>query len=547
MDSQSSRIMRAVWAHSGIKGYVFTPHITGIGTDHERFHPGIALDVSTASPTVDSESDWYWTPAVSGGTDRKKQSFTAQRVLWVDCDEGYDRAALRRLAPSMVWETSPGHRQAVWLMDDYIDPMEYSADGIMGLLASVAKADKSGVDIGQLLRVPGSWHHKSGEYQGRIIRASKATHSISDVLRRAGLALGLRPDVAVYLATPSPYGDRSRQLWRFASALSDAGVSELDAYRLLRLSKWNKWGRDADKLKADIHRAYEANAGTKSGHTEHDASPIESTESGGDVGVEPWDMQGLASIGWLAYQPPKWLIPGMIPEGGCGLLVAAPKVGKTRSAIEGALGCATGVRPFGLPISGATPVGFFSLEDGEHLFARRMGGALDSDESRLRYHWAGHVTEGLVWSPSKSMPLVLSFSPMDLSEGADKQRLYATIKSYGLGLVIIDTLSMAVGKHDVNNSRDMYEILKDIKAVAKATNCAVLFIHHTRKRVFEKGESLQEKVLGSTALHAWCDFLLSLSRDEASGLLRLWAQTKMGSEDYWLDDRLKVCAGATEV
>ena len=84
---------------------------------------------------------------------------------------------------------------------------------------------------------------------------------------------------------------------------------------------------------------------------------------------------------------------------------------------------------------------------------------------------------------------------------------------------------MAIGKSDVSNSKDMYSILKDLKIIAKETGCAVMFIHHTRKRVFERGESIQELVLGSTALHAWSDFIMNLAAPaEDSDLLRIrWA------------------------
>ena len=68
-----------------------------------------------------------------------------------------------------------------------------------------------------------------------------------------------------------------------------------------------------------------------------------------------------------------------------------------------------------------------------------------------------------------------------------------------------------------------------------------MFIHHTRKRVFDKGESIQERVLGSTALHAWADFVLSLvPQEEGSSLIRLGVQTKMGTDSHLLDDELKI-------
>lgn len=542
MDSRASRLMRAVWKHSGLSdGYVFVPHISGIGTPGERFHAGEAIKVSGGKlPEIDTNTDWYWTPAVAFRDNRKKGSYNHQRVIWVDCDDGYDRKALLKLSPSIMWETSPGHCQAMWLMDEPVSPEEYSADGLVGLIASVTKADPSGVDIGQLLRVPGSWHHKREPYRGRILRATRTIHTVSDLVRRAGQALGLMADIAAYIATSEPYGDRSKQLWKFSSSLAEAGVSERDAFRLLRLTQWNKWRSDQEKLRADIHRAYSAGH-TGSADTDT-ADPIDTATQPEpeDKTAEPWGMLSVSDIGGLAHQPAKWVIPGMIPEGGCGLLVASPKVGKTRAAIEGAIGCATGIRPFGRRIAKPTPVGFFSLEDGAHLFARRLDRAINGDAKRGKYHWSGSISSDFTWSPAKSMPLALSFDPIDLSLGEDRQRLYQTIKSHELGLVIIDTLSMAIGKHDINNSRDMYEILKDVKVIAKSTNCAVLFIHHTRKRVFDKGESIQEKVLGSTALHAWCDFLLSLASDDESALLRLASQTKMGSEALWLSQDLKI-------
>jgi RecA-family ATPase len=237
----------------------------------------------------------------------------------------------------------------------------------------------------------------------------------------------------------------------------------------------------------------------------------------------------------------SWVVPGIIPEGGCGLLVSAPKVGKTRIAIEMALGLASGRKPLGIQLSKPQPVGFFSLEDGEYLFSMRLNGSLNSDHGRYKYHWDGHITPDLQWHEPEPMALVTNFAQVDLSEARDQQRLYETILKYELKLVIIDTLSMAIGKSDVSNSKEMYSILKVIKDIAKATGCAVMFIHHTRKRVFEKGESIQEMVLGSTALHAWSDFIMNLvAPSEEVDMLRLGVQTKMGNDQHYIDSRLKI-------
>ena len=149
MDKIAAKVMWAVWQHSGHKGNVWTPQIDNIGSKNPRFREGNPRpSTKLVKDDLHDNTDWYWTPAVSSGG-RKADQYPAQRVLWVDCDKGYSKKTLKRLSPNFVWETSPGHLQAVWLMEDYIEPPEYSRDGLMGLLTQCIGADPSGVDISQ--------------------------------------------------------------------------------------------------------------------------------------------------------------------------------------------------------------------------------------------------------------------------------------------------------------------------------------------------------------------------------------------------------------
>jgi RecA-family ATPase len=146
-----------------------------------------------------------------------------------------------------------------------------------------------------------------------------------------------------------------------------------------------------------------------------------------------------------------------------------------------------------------------------------------------------------VWEPQQPLNLLTHFAPVDLSTPEDQQRLYETIERYGLRLVIIDTLSMAIGKTKVTDNSEMYEVLKPLKLIAQTTGCAVMLIHHTRKRVFEKGESIQESILGATALHGWSDFIMTLAApSEETDLLRLGVQSKRGSDLHYISSALKI-------
>ena len=529
--------MRKVWQHSGVDGNVWLPQISNISVkDKQRFREGPPIQATRAKlPELSDDVDWYWTPAVSTGDTRRAKLYPEQRVVWVDCDDSYDDKLLTALRPSYLWETSPGHKQAIWLMKESISPDEFSKDGFIGMLTQALGADKSGVDIGQLLRVPGTWHHKRKPFHGKVLRSTGAQHTRGSLLSSVARGLGLGPGLASELGADDPYGDRSKLLWKFARSAAEAGIDQDLTYKLIHATKWNKWRDEPEKLKADIARAYGAAPKTEQPKV---TNPIEDEEVTEET-VAAWEMSTVDKFGPIVRKPLTWVVPGIVPEAGCGLLVAAPKVGKTRLAIEIALGVASGRTPLGIDVRKPQPVGFFSLEDGEYLFADRL--AKGMREGRNQYHWDGHIKPDMTWVPPKPMPLLTRFDPIDLSNYTDKQRLYETIEEYGLKIAIIDTLSMSIGKSEVSSSTDMYAILKDLKIIAKSTGCAIMFIHHTRKRQFEKGESIQEMVLGSTALHAWCDFIMNLvSPEEDSDLLRLGVQTKMGNDMHYISTKLKI-------
>lgn len=541
MDKESLSLMRRVWKHAQLAGNVWVPHISHIGVKgKERFSENSALSVTSPKlPTFTDNDDWYWTPAVSTGGTRRVGSYPAQRVLWADLDGTYNNELLLALKPSFLWETSPGNKQAIWLMQDAIAPAEFDRNGLMGTLTHALGADKSGVDIGQLLRVPGTMHHKREPFKGRILRKGGGLHTRGMLLTRVAKGLGLHPGVASDLGAEDPWGDRSGLLWKFARSAAEAGLDQDLAYKLIKACAWNKWKDEPEKLQTDIAKAYSQGSAApeKPAIAEATHDPADEEEA-----IGPWELGTVAQFGPVLNEPIKWIVPNIIQESAVGLLVAAPKVGKTRIAIELALGLATGDRPLGLKVRKPLNVGFLSLEDGQYLFAERLNHTLNKGDARFPYHWQGHMTPDLRWMPPKPMGLYSMFDSADLRTGEDQQRLYETILQYKLNLVIIDTLSMAIGDANVSDQKEMYALLKPIKVMAKATGCAIMLIHHTRKRVFEKGESVQERILGATALHGWSDFIMSLSEDpeDGSDLLRLGVQTKRGQATHYISLGLRI-------
>lgn len=542
MDIDPLDIVRKVWRHSGVTGYVWMPTISNIGhkTD-EKFREGPPLSAKAPKiPELRDSVDCYWTPAVSNSDSRRAKAYAAQRAIWVDCDETYDDKLLLSLQPSYLWETSPGHKQAIWLLDAEMPSAEFHRDGFIGMLTQALGADKSGVDIGQLLRVPGSWHHKQKPFHGKVLRSTGKVWSRGMLLSHVARGLGFSPGLASELGADDPYGDRSKVIWRFARNAAELGLDQKLTFKLIKATKWNKWKNEPERLQDDIARAYEAQPAEKPAKDPERAQAAEEVSE--EEPLTAWSMATVADFGPVLRKPISWVLPGIIPESGCGLIVAAPKVGKTRIAIEIALGLASGNRPLGISTSRPQPVGFFSLEDGEYLFAERLAAGMQG--SRAKYHWDGHIrraSTGLVWEPPQPLSLLTHFSSVDLSSGNHQQRMLETIQDNDLRLVIIDTLSMAIGKANVSDQKEMYAMLGPMKEIAKATGCAIMFIHHTRKRVFEKGETIQESILGATALHGWSDFIMSLAAPtEDVDFLRLGVQSKRGTAQHYIDSKLKI-------
>lgn len=84
-------------------------------------------------------------------------------MLWADCDSTASVEKLRAFAPTpgIVWETSPGRRQAVWSLREAI-PAEW-ARRANRRIAHALGADMASTDPARILRAPGTLNHKRGK------------------------------------------------------------------------------------------------------------------------------------------------------------------------------------------------------------------------------------------------------------------------------------------------------------------------------------------------------------------------------------------------
>ena len=196
-------------------------------------------------------------------------------------------------------------------------------------------------------------------------------------------------------------------------------------------------------------------------------------------------------------KPTKWIIPGLVAAGTCGIMAAEPKAGKTWLTFGMGISLATGRSILGEFTPKAT---------GKTLLYSPEGGW----QSRTQRLW------GLCWGEQIDPRLVISEMPfvdarLDLVNGIDDVRLAETIDEINPSLVVIDPLVAAHIGLDENSSGDVMRVLNPLRDIITARpDCALLVVHHHGKG---KQSTLNHGLRGSSALGGWWDTLITIRRE----------------------------------
>jgi len=199
-----------------------------------------------------SRWDWdiYFSPNMFREENRLKSSVRNTRLAWCDVDDGDPYAFMPK--PSIIWETSPGRFQALWIWDKRYAPNE--AEQYSRSLTYGNGGDKNGWPSNKLLRLPGSINHKP-EYDEPFVRLLRCkakpikkrptpfkiegrkvggdfqcgdmnhlAHDTSNVLKK--YRIKLNPKVTSLMRDKRVYGtNRSAQIYHMVVGLHCAGAS----------------------------------------------------------------------------------------------------------------------------------------------------------------------------------------------------------------------------------------------------------------------------------------------------------------------------------
>lgn len=186
--------------------------------------------------------------AVLSKADRKRVNAQETDIVYADLDECHpDKLAV---PPHAIWQSSPGRYQALWRLDEILDPYEVQA-----IARRVARAykdegvDKSGWDAAQLLRVPFTYNFKPeyADEEGRPPRVELL--SVTDD-RISKDAFDVLPEVDEELSyeeldapNPTEYGTTEEIIGQFYPLLKEKGFNGLYSYEPEIGADWsaNMW------------------------------------------------------------------------------------------------------------------------------------------------------------------------------------------------------------------------------------------------------------------------------------------------------------------
>jgi RecA-family ATPase len=203
-------------------------------------------------------------------------------------------------------------------------------------------------------------------------------------------------------------------------------------------------------------------------------------------------------------RPPSWLIDDVLPDRGVSIIYGAPGSGKSFLALDWALSIASG-RDWHSRRVEPTNVVYVAAE-GAYGYPMRIGA----------WHEANKVdsTEGVARIRFLDEPVHLGGSRREPRSGSDDvdlfvERLRNANPKIIPGLIIFDTLSRCLAGEDENSTKALSIVIENVEHLAAQFRCAVLLVHHTRRK--------DNEIRGSGVLAGAANMMASV-RQRSSGV-----------------------------
>ena len=404
--------------------------------------------------------DLYFCPHAFRSKQRRETEAVPTKYLWSDLDNANPNQVHPK--PNIAWESSPNRYACLWILKDVPD-LEKTKE-LNKKLAYANGADRSGWDITQVLRIPGSRNHKYVDSpHGRllwtelkpyedIIPMEGFSQSASDVLKLHKIS----PFLIKKLFSEAVPGKRSEVLWKLENTLYEKGLTLQEIKTVIIESPWNKFVKREKQLDRELEKLKEYHPDIEEGKS---AEPLPKKEQRklDHISLVPLDEVKPEVVDWFWYP--------YIPFGKITIIEGDPGLGKSWLTMSLAKSVANGVKlPYNVAPLHQGPVIIMSAEDGL------------ADTIKPRLQSLGSNGQNILAIPE----------PVTLTAGACEAltELFNKIKPK---LIIIDPLVAYMGgKVDLHKANETREVMARLTRLAEETHAAVVCVRHLSKGAKDK-------------------------------------------------------------
>ncbi len=475
--------------------------------------------------TVDPNMNYYFCPTLFSKAKALKENALPTNILWSDLDDaGPISFPTDFPQPTFVLETSPNRYQGLWQLTKDVDAE--TAESFSKGIAYAVDADKSGWDVGQLLRIPGTVNKKYDVapvvtciYDGTrvfdpnsfVTYALSRTYSpdygdLADVIEQAQ-SFDPQDIITIYSLDSEPYleelihgtgdstdDDRSSRLWALETALTEHGLNVPEVMAVASISPYNKYsgeGREWLMLAKEAMKAERIYMDQQEATVEYDEEDEDDNEQDEDTSStttkktrrEPKLVPITAKeLSEKEFEPLSWIVEGILPEDEPLIISATYQSRKTFIALELAVALSTGC-PF---------LGYFKTHaTGNVLYIQE-----EMTERQINERMQMICKARAVEFPTNFFFINQRGFLLDLKE--DRQELERFIQKHNIKYVFFDPLGKQLSRSDINSSNDVSNITRWLVSLSNKYGVIDVMVHHMNKQV--PGKRLTDSISGSWAI-----------------------------------------------
>lgn len=519
-----------VWG--SVEGYVYLPVKSRENTwrkvyfewpKHRDYVVSHVLQSSAAG------NDVFFSPVLWNKPEVSKNAIQGSHVVWADFDGSApdDWATLPPKAigsasvpvpgpPSVeVQSSTEDHRHVYWRLDTFSQNIE-ELEGTNRAIAYAFGADTSGWDAEQILRPPYTTNYKHdlpvlvASFDQTVYDSSQficykpavkelVRESIdTDNLPGVEIVLGkyiIEPDTLDLMQKESvPEGSRSSAMMRVAFHCAELGMTDSEAYAVMLWldDKWGKFKSRNDRVKRLLDLVNKARQ--KFPHKVEDPTFDGLRKDTAAVAVDFRVWYGFTDFLNQDLRV-EWEVQDLIAQGGIGVIISPPGLGKTQLLMNMGMKFALGEDFIGWHPLKAHKSLLLELEMGahhSHRFITTMAQAYDVDQLST-------LQQNYIISPlGESVPL-------HKPEG--RRFLESLLDELQPTGVYIDSLGEIIA--DLQDDKSVRSFFSYLRTLRNKYKCYFFIIHHPRKSQdgSKKPKSLDD-VFGSQYITSSSDFVL---------------------------------------